>query len=169
MWTPRRWARRLKPVLRVSMVSSRFLTLSAVHPRFSRFLPSVRRTLLKCLPCLTKRPVQLGVFLVSDTEMRRINKRVRGKDQPTNVLSFSESVAVPHPELPDGIRALGEIFLAPDLIARKGEDLEALAVHGLLHLFGYTHGRARDRIEMETKESELHAKYYNRGNKKRSV
>ena len=132
------------------------------HTRFAHHLPALRRTLRRVLPHLTERPVALGVFLVSDAEMRALNRASRGKDKPTNVLSFEEPSRMPHPELPKGTRVLGEIVLAPDLVARKGEDLAELLVHGLLHLFGYTHGTARDRIEMETKEDELHGLYDNR-------
>lgn len=115
----------------------------------------LRRTFRHVLPHLTKRPVALGVFLVSDAEMKRINRRTRGKDTATNVLSFPESARIPHPELSKGTRALGEIILAPDFIGRRNENLEALAVHGLLHLFRYTHKKARDRMKMERMEEKL--------------
>ena len=138
------------------------ITVAISLPRFRDDARRVRRVLVKTVPRLTKRQVHVGVFLISDTEMRTMNRVHRGKDKATNVLSFAESARMPHPDLPKVVRVLGEVFLAPDFIARKSEDLEALAVHGLLHLFGYTHTHARDRIEMETKEDELYGLYGNR-------
>ena len=132
------------------------VTITASTTRFSRLVPTLQRALRTALRGVTKTPVHVGFFLISDAEMRRINRRTRGKDRATNVLSFEETPrAVPHPELPKGTRAQGEIFLAPDYIARKKEDPVALAIHGLLHLFGYTHAKARDRMRMERKERAL--------------
>lgn len=142
------------------------ITVEASRAKFSPAARRLRGTLAKVLPRLTRRPVELGVFLVSDPEMKRINRRTRGKDKVTNVLSFpdggavadprrSRDEAMPHPEVPKNTLPLGEIFLAPDFIEQKSEDLEALAVHGLLHLFGYTHARRRDRMKMEKKEKTL--------------
>jgi len=50
---------------------------------------------------------------------------------------------------------LGEIFLAPEYVRDHGEDIVFLAVHGLLHLLGYTHDGERDSIKMERKEREI--------------
>lgn len=131
------------------------ITVLASLPRFTRIARRVRKTITASLPRLTKRPVALEVFLISDPEMRRLNRRTRGNNRPTNVLSFEERGEVPHPELPKNVEAKGEIYLAPDHIARRGEYVEPLALHGLLHLFGYTHGNARDRMKMERKEKKL--------------
>lgn len=138
------------------------ITVEASRTKFSPAARHLRRVLAKVLLRLTKRPVHIGVFLVSDLEMRRISRRTRKKDKSTNVLSFEEVAKIPHPEIPKGTKVLGEIFLAPDYIARKGEDIAALLIHGLLHLFGYTHRGRRDRIEMETKEDELNGLHRNR-------
>ncbi|MBI2278891.1 MAG: rRNA maturation RNase YbeY [Candidatus Brennerbacteria bacterium] len=141
------------------------IVFHASEPRFACFAASVRRVLRTSLLRLSKHPAALGVFLVSDAEMRRINRRAKGKDRPTNVLSFVEPPQMPHPELPRAVRARGEIFLAPDFIARRNEDIKLLAVHGLLHLFGYTHGSARDRMRMERKERQLLIPHVVRGNR----
>ncbi|GEM_PF-359202 len=149
------------------------ITVEASRARFRPVARRVRQAARKALSRLTKRPVYVGVFLVSDKEMKAMNRSTRGKNKCTNVLSFPDGGAfvdsprkldkvMPHPELPRGTRALGEIFLAPDFIVRKKEDIEFLLIHGLLHLFGYTHGKARDRIEMERKEDELYGVYAHR-------
>ncbi len=125
----------------------------AAGPRFKAAARDVKGALEKALRFLAVRPPSLvSIALVSDKEMRRVNNETRGKDEPTSVLSFPETTPFP-PE--EGYRALGEIVLAPDAIARKEEDIIRLAVHGLLHLLGYTHDGESDTMEMERLESEV--------------
>jgi probable rRNA maturation factor len=79
------------------------------------------------------------VLLTDDDSVRDLNRRFRGKDVPTNVLSF------PAPENPEG--HLGDIALAYGVCAREageqgkplGRHLQHLVVHGVLHLLGYDH------------------------------
>lgn len=89
------------------------------------------------------------VYLIDNRTMKRLNTRFKKKVKPTNVLSFPTG-DFPNPNS-EGF--LGEIYLAPDYIHKKREDIFRLFVHGLIHLLGYTHGRPRDRIEMERKEA----------------
>ena len=95
----------------------------------------------------------LEVYLVSDEEIRRLNRRFRGKDKPTNVLSFSSAPDFLIPKARQSF--LGEIFLAPDYAFRQKESMARLLVHGLLHLFGYTHLNVRDKIKMEVFEERV--------------
>ncbi|HEU5067183.1 MAG TPA: rRNA maturation RNase YbeY [Sphingomicrobium sp.] len=114
-------------------------------------------------PQLTKseRPVELSIRLTSDSEVKALNARWRGKDKPTNVLSFPQlepeeldSIA-PGPEL-----MLGDIVLARGICEReaqeKGVSLEEhathLLVHGTLHLLGYDHQDDGSAEEMESRE-----------------
>lgn len=128
--------------------------VSASRGRFEKHTARARRTLRGALTRLRKHRAACEVFFITDAEMRRLSRITRGKNRPTNVLSFPAG-DFPRPDLPRGCRHLGELYLAPDLIARRSESLPALLVHGLLHLLGYTHERARDRIRMERKEQEL--------------
>jgi len=101
---------------------------------------------------------ELGVRMVSSAESRRLNARYRGRDQPTNVLSF------PPPAMPAGTqrgaRALGDLVICPRVLrgeARaQAKTLKAhwahLVVHGALHLIGYDHQRAADARRMERRE-----------------
>jgi probable rRNA maturation factor len=101
---------------------------------------------------------ELGVRVVGPAESRRLNARYRGRDQPTNVLSF------PPPALPAraraGARALGDLVICPRVLrgeARaQAKTLRAhwahLVVHGTLHLIGYDHQRAADTRRMERRE-----------------
>lgn len=106
---------------------------------------------------------ELGVALVGAAESRRLNARFRGRDQPTNVLSFPPATL---PEPPprrgaaDGARPLGELVVCPKVLAFEARAQEKtlrahwahLIVHGTLHLAGYDHERAADARRMERRE-----------------
>ncbi len=101
---------------------------------------------------------ELGVRVVGPAESRRLNQRYRGKDRPTNVLSFP--VGEPFPAAADGPRPLGDLVICAQIVrdeARtQGKDLRAhwahLVVHGALHLIGYDHEREPDSRRMERRE-----------------
>jgi len=92
------------------------------------------------------------VRIVGAAEARRLNRRYRGNDYPTNVLSFryALSARLVH----------GDIVLCAPVIAREarvqGKSVEShfahLTVHGLLHLQGHDHEGARDAARMEALE-----------------
>jgi probable rRNA maturation factor len=73
----------------------------------------------------------LSVELVDEGRIRELNRRHRGRDEPTDVLSFpiDETGAVAGP------RELGDVVISPGQTA----DLVEAAVHGVLHLCGYDH------------------------------
>jgi len=114
-------------------------------------------------PQLTRseRPVELSIRLTSDDEVRALNARWRGKDKPTNVLSFPQlepeelDSITPGPEL-----MLGDIVLARGVCEREAEEkgvtLEEhathLLVHGTLHLLGYDHQDDGSAEDMESRE-----------------
>lgn len=101
---------------------------------------------------------ELAVRMVSPAESRRLNARYRGRNQPTNVLSF------PPPAMPGGTqpgaRALGDLVICPGVLrgeARaQAKALKAhwahLIVHGALHLIGYDHQGEADARRMERRE-----------------
>src|ERR1700728_2482005 len=94
---------------------------------------------------------ELGVALVGAAESRRLNARFRGRDKPTNVLSFPPA-PLSQPSLRDA-RALGGLVVearAQDKTLRA--HWAHLIVHGTLHLAGYDHERAADARRMERRE-----------------
>jgi probable rRNA maturation factor len=100
---------------------------------------------------------EISVKFTSDEEVRALNAAWRGKDEPTNVLSFP--MAQPH-ELA-GAAMLGDIALAAGVCAREAQERAIsirdhaahLVVHGMLHLLGYDHEtNDRDAEEMEAVE-----------------
>src|SRR5690606_16976294 len=94
---------------------------------------------------LGRTPVyHLSVSLVTVDRMRELNRRYRGKDRPTDVLSFGQLENGPAPS-PEG--NIGDLVLCPALARRQApawnatplQEIKRLTVHGLLHLFGYDH------------------------------
>jgi probable rRNA maturation factor len=99
------------------------------------------------------------VVLADDALLRSLNRSYRGKDAPTNVLSF------PFQQSPGGLKArhLGDVVLAGETVfseaAAQGiapvHHLQHLVIHGLLHLLGFDHDTA-DRAEaMERLEAQI--------------
>jgi len=102
------------------------------------------------------------IALSDDAAVRELNKRYRGKDKATNVLSF------PAPAKSGAIdggtrRLLGDIVLAYETVSNEAQEQEItlahhfqhLVVHGLLHLLGFDHESERDAREMEGLEVEI--------------
>lgn len=107
----------------------------------------IRRFLLRLSDRL--QAPEFTVCLLSDAAMRRYNKQFRGQDRPTDVLSF------PAEEHTDSRTSyLGDILISTETARhnaqrfglRLEEEIELLALHGVLHLLGHDH--ERDRGEM---------------------
>ena len=96
----------------------------------------------------------VNVLVTSNAELQELNRRFRGKDQPTDVLSF--------PALP-GLKPhyAGDIAISAEIAAHSArtlghtasEEIKILALHGILHLRGYDH--ERDRGKMARREEKL--------------
>ncbi len=103
---------------------------------------------------------EVAVMLTDDATIRTFNKDFRGKDAPTNVLSFP----APEMDVSDAEdaapRALGDIAIAYETLRREADEeakpflhhLSHLAVHGFLHLVGYDHETDEEAEEMEALE-----------------
>lgn len=109
--------------------------------------------------------VEVSVRFTDDSEVHALNRQYRGKDKPTNVLSFpmvQADLLATLANSDDGEVLLGDIVLADGVVAREaGEKGVAIAdhathliVHGLLHLLGYDHGTDHDAERMEALERE---------------
>lgn len=113
------------------------------------------------------RDVEVNIKLTDDSEIQILNREFRGKDKPTNVLSFPGMTDEDLDYLPDDAHFhLGDIALAFETINREAEDQEKtlqnhvlhLTVHGLLHLLGFDHETDDEATEMETLEVDILAK-----------
>ena len=104
----------------------------------------------------------IGILVTGNEELKRLNRRFRGKARSTDVLSF------PAPWFPakSGVPYvhLGDIAISAEMAAQSArkyghtlvEEIKVLIVHGILHLNGYDH--ESDSGEMERHENELRRK-----------
>jgi probable rRNA maturation factor len=106
-----------------------------------------------------KQPVDITLTLAGDAYVRKLNHAWRGKDKPTNVLSFP--LMPLGLDLPKGqILMLGDIVLARQTLlceaTAEGKSLAAhyqhLIVHGVLHLLGYDHEGDDETEDMQARE-----------------
>jgi len=106
-----------------------------------------------------RRSGEIGIRVVGAGESRALNARWRGRDRPTNVLSFPADPGLAG-------REIGDIVVCAPVVAREArEQGKALAahwahmvVHGTLHLLGFDHERALDAKRMESRERALLAR-----------
>ncbi len=106
--------------------------------------------------------IVVGIRLTDDKEQRQLNRTYRGKDMPTNVLSFP--LADLRQAGPPGAPVLlGDIVLAFETVQHEAreqqkplaEHLQHLVVHGVLHLLGFDHESEPDAADMEAREIEI--------------
>lgn len=133
---------------------------------WTRFAPIDATILAACAavassPALSFGPSEACIALSSDAEVQALNSTYRGKDKPTNVLSFPAARHLFSSQ--DASRQLGDIVLAAGTVAREAAELrisphhhlQHLVVHGLLHLLGYDHEQDAAAEEMEGLETEI--------------
>jgi probable rRNA maturation factor len=91
---------------------------------------------------------QATLVFTDDDEIRALNRRFRGYDRATDVLSFHLQELAGEGDPAGRGAALGDIVISVETARRRahgrrlGAELERLAVHGLCHLFGHDHKRA---------------------------
>jgi probable rRNA maturation factor len=98
---------------------------------------------------------ELAVRVVGSAESRRLNARYRGKDKPTNVLSFPAACT-----LQGAGRPLGDLVICAQVVRSEAREQRKplaahwahLVVHGALHLIGYDHEREAEAQRMERRE-----------------
>jgi probable rRNA maturation factor len=136
---------------------------SARWRRVPRAATVVRRAIGAAAPARA-RNAELSVILTSDRAIRTLNRRWRGRDKPTNVLSFPAPAPGKRPR--GAPRHLGDIVLAYETVAREaraeGKALDHhiahLALHGFLHLLGYDHESHGQAEAMERRERRILAR-----------
>jgi probable rRNA maturation factor len=105
-----------------------------------------------------RRSVCVTVRIVGKNESKALNSRFRGKQKPTNVLSFPF-------EAPPGTRSdlLGDVVICADVVRREAREQGKferahwahMVVHGIMHLRGYDHERSREAAVMEARETRV--------------
>ena len=116
---------------------------------------------------------EVAIALVTSQHIRKLNRQYRGRDVPTDVLSFPadapaasrrRTAAAPGP--PIRVPLIGDIVIATSVARRQAQavrhsyatELRVLALHGLLHLLGYDHEHSEDRGRMARAEARLRRK-----------
>ncbi len=114
----------------------------------------VRRAVATLLP---GEEAEISVWLCGDRTIRSLNRRFRGVDRATDVLSFPAAEGVP------GLRALGDLIVSLDTSRRRArelgipfeDELRRYLAHGLLHLLGHDHERPAEAKRMAALERRL--------------
>ncbi len=105
------------------------------------------------------RDAELSVILTNDARLHELNLNYLGVDAPTDVLSFPASETDPE----TGVRYLGDILISVPRAQAQAEaaghpleaEVQLLVIHGVLHLLGHDHGRARDKARMWKAQAEV--------------
>lgn len=110
---------------------------------------------------------EVSVTFVTDEEIAELNETYRGKEGPTDVLSF-ECDGIDTPGFDEAVAEdeafeLGDIVIAPDIAEAQAKDfgttfeqeISLLLVHGMLHLCGYDHMEEDEAVIMEAREDEI--------------
>lgn len=121
---------------------------------------SVKATARQLLEALGERDAALSLSFVDDAHIRELNRLHRGKDKPTDVLSFPLAAADPA----NGVeRLLGDVVISVDTARRQAADYDAsleaeinrLLIHGVLHVMGHDHEETAERDRMRAEERRL--------------
>lgn len=113
----------------------------------------------------SEKPVYLSVALINNEEIQRINRDFRGKDQPTDVISFAYHETEDY--LIGPYDTLGDIVISLERVEEQRKEyghsfkreLFYVLTHGILHLLGYDHMNEEEKKEMRTREEEILGKY----------
>jgi probable rRNA maturation factor len=109
----------------------------------------------------------VSIALLSDAEVRGLNKAFRGKDAPTNVLSFPSSASAHGRSREGEPHFLGDVALAYETVVSEAsaqgktviQHAAHLVVHGVLHLAGFDHDGDADAERMEAAEGAVLARF----------
>jgi probable rRNA maturation factor len=126
-----------------------------LHPG-GRPTPRLRRVSVRALRRLGHRQAEVGVLVCDDATIHALNRQYRGKDRPTDVLSFPAGGGSV-----DGPPYLGDVAISLETARRQAarrriplqRELELLLLHAMIHLSGYDH--EADRGEMARVEMAL--------------
>ena len=127
----------------------------------------IKKAISAAAKAASTQPAELAIVLSNDSGIQALNRDWRGKDQPTNVLSFPaapvQSARKRSGKSPVPSPYIGDIVIAYQTTAREAvaegkpfdHHLAHLAVHGFLHLLGYDHETDRDAEKMERLERRI--------------
>jgi len=128
---------------------------------------TLKKDAQKLLDVLRYSNFDLGILLTTNKTIRKYNKQYRGKDKPTDILSFPF-----YPDLKPGqsiktkteeTKNLGDIIISLEYVKHDAKQsgiifkkhLQRVLVHGICHLIGHTHDTNKAYDQMQKKENEL--------------
>lgn len=129
---------------------------SPLWKKTPRARQTVREAIAATAALLSTAGGEVSIVLTGDSTMKKLNRKWRGIDKPTNVLSFPGAKA-------GGDGMLGDIVIAYETVRRECNDadkdflhhLAHLTAHGFLHLLGHDHATDRQAKTMERLESKI--------------
>jgi probable rRNA maturation factor len=133
------------------------MPISAKSPRKLTGVSAPLAALVRAALALEgRRPGELGIVLTGDAPVRELNRRWRGLDRATDVLSFNY-------DRKPGRFVNGDIIISMDRVSEQARrfrvtparELARLVIHGALHLAGLDHRTAAERRNMRARESEM--------------
>ena len=121
----------------------------------------IRQIIRKAAKLLRKNNFQVEVYLINNQQMLKLNRRFRGRNKLTTVLSFPSSTGFLYPKNFPPYQ--GEIFLNLSSIRKEAQcykislqqNIKRVLVHGLLHLFGFNHKNRKETLKMEALEQRI--------------
>lgn len=133
-----------------------FIDITVVGVEEPAWLSRVEQFCLKVLKELQLDNWELSIVFCTDQFIRELNNRFRGKNEVTDVLSFSQSEGEPFPTAPHFSKTIGDIVISLDRVETNrcvtGEswetELKRLLIHGILHLAGFDHEETEEEGEM---------------------
>jgi probable rRNA maturation factor len=132
-------------------------------------LPSrkLKKIALAILDLAGQADAELSLALIGNAEMRKLNAKYRGKDYPTDVLSFPMEETAP-----TATRLLGDVIISVDKAREQAkergraqdQEMTTLLIHGIVHLLGYDHERsAKDARAMKRLENKIYRQLCDQG------
>ena len=137
-----------------------------IDPRFAGKVDEgrLRRVIAKALESEGRSEGELTILITGDEQVQELNRRYRGVDAPTDVLSFGvvsdeEGFVTP----PEASAYLGDIVVSYPRALEQAreyghsveEEMDLLVVHGLLHLLGYDHETEEERRAMWARQENI--------------
>lgn len=117
------------------------MTVSGSHSRSNPRIP--RAVLFRMKNAILGSPYDLSIATVTPAVMRRLNRKYRGQNKPTDILSFPLSKLSG-----EIIFCMSEVRRQAPVFGRSPDNfLTFLLIHGLLHLKGYAHGSRMEKLE----------------------
>jgi probable rRNA maturation factor len=143
------------------------ITIKNTQRKVPLDIDTIRQQVQKLLDVLGYSDFEIGIWFTNDKTIREYNCHFRGKDKPTDILSFAY-----WPTLKPGEQIkptteedhnLGDLILSAEYIQKDAEKLgvsleerlKLLLVHGICHLLGYDHISDKDYRQMRAKEEAL--------------